>query len=166
MDILHVFHWTTKLTVNRGRSTIDYCFEHTRDEKFRVATMATRFKKSDLKYYRSALLSLRARLRGNVTQLTSEALRDQDTADQGNLSTLPVHMADLGTDAFEQEFTLTLLQNEEGAVKLIDTALSRIDSGTFGTCDDCTSSIPKMRLKAIPYTPHCVTCARKNEQAV
>ena len=119
--------------------------------------MATRFKKSDLKYYRRALLSLRARLRGNVTQLTSEALRDQDTADQGNLSTLPVHMADLGTDAFEQEFTLTLLQNEEGAVKLIDTALSRIDSGTFGTCDDCTSSIPKTRLKAIPYTPHCVT---------
>jgi RNA polymerase-binding transcription factor DksA len=77
---------------------------------------------------------------------------------------MPIHMADLGTDNFEQEFTLSLLQNEEHALEEIDAAIGRIDRGAFGRCEECDKEIPRDRLKALPYARHCLACARKLEQ--
>jgi RNA polymerase-binding transcription factor DksA len=74
-------------------------------------------------------------------------------------------MADLGTDNFEQEFSLTLLQNQEQALKEIGEALERIRHGSFGRCEECQGAIPKARLQALPYTRHCVECARKLQQS-
>jgi RNA polymerase-binding transcription factor DksA len=74
-------------------------------------------------------------------------------------------MADLGTDNFEQEFTLSLLQNQEQALDEIREALGRIDRGTFGECEECHQPIPKPRLQALPYARHCVACARKLQQS-
>ena len=73
-------------------------------------------------------------------------------------------MADLGTDNFEQEFTLGLMQNQAQALKEIDDALDRVRRGTFGRCEECAAAIPKGRLAALPYARHCVACARKNQQ--
>jgi RNA polymerase-binding transcription factor DksA len=73
-------------------------------------------------------------------------------------------MADLGTDNFEQEFTLGLLQNEELLLKEIEAALKRLEQGDFGLCEECQRSIPRARLQALVYTRHCVDCARKLEQ--
>jgi RNA polymerase-binding transcription factor DksA len=70
----------------------------------------------------------------------------------------------LGTDNFEQEFTLSLLQNQEQALDEIAHALERMNKGTYGHCEECSSAIPKARLQAMPYTRHCVACARKLEQ--
>ena len=126
--------------------------------------MASRLKKSELREYKATLLGIRARLSGDVSQLASEALREHQEAAQNNASGVPLHLADIGSDAFEQEFTLTLLKNEEDAVKLVDAALDRIEQGGYGNCEDCEGVIPKTRLKAIPYTPHCVSCARKYEE--
>src|SRR5262249_22414032 len=94
-----------------------------------------------------------------------EALhRDGDEAG-GNLSHLPIHMADLGTDNFEQENTLHLLAREENLLREIDAALERLDAGTFGRCEECHGAImPKARLKEIPYTRYCVECAKKLDQ--
>jgi RNA polymerase-binding transcription factor DksA len=72
-------------------------------------------------------------------------------------------MADIGSDNFEQEFTLGLLENAEKVMAEIDGALVRIKAGTFGQCEDCNAEITKERLKALPYARHCITCARKLE---
>ncbi len=121
--------------------------------------------KADLDSYRDMLVSLRSRLNGDVTHLADEALRSTGGEASGSLSNAPLHMADLGTDNFEQEFTLSLLQNQEQALDEIREALGRIDRGTFGQCEECHQPIPKARLQALPYTRHCVECARKLQQS-
>ena len=77
---------------------------------------------------------------------------------------MPVHMADIGTDAFEQEFTLTLMENEEDTLELVEEALARIRQKTFGPCVECEGIIPKNRLEALPYAPTCIRCAERLEQ--
>src|SRR5438067_7177462 len=116
---------------------------------------------SDLDGYRAALLALRTRLTGDVSHLADEALRARGGEASGSLSNAPLHMADLGTDNSEQENTLALLHNQEQALEEIDEALERIRKGTFGRCEECRAPIPKARLQALPYTRHCVACARK-----
>ena len=121
--------------------------------------------KADLDTYRDTLLSLRTRLSGDVSHLADEALRARGGEASGSLSNAPLHMADLGTDNFEQEFTLSLLQNQEQALDEIAEALERIRQGTFGRCEECHGPILKPRLQALPYTRHCVACARKLQQS-
>ena len=121
--------------------------------------------KTDLETFRQSLQNLRARLSGNLSHLAEEALRATGGEGSGSLSNTPIHMADLGTDNFEQEFTLSLIQNEEQVLVEIAEALNRIDQGTLGKCEECSSPIPKARLQALPYTRHCVNCARKVQQS-
>src|SRR5690348_8745985 len=121
--------------------------------------------KAELATYREALLALRSRLTGDVSHLADEALRARGGEASGSLSNAPLHMADLGTDNFEQEFTLSLLQNQEQALKEIGEALERIRQGSYGRCEECGGAIPKARLQALPYTRHCVGCARKLQQS-
>jgi RNA polymerase-binding transcription factor DksA len=121
--------------------------------------------KAELEAFRQSLVSLRNRLTGDVSQLADEALRAIGGEASGSLSNAPLHMADLGTDNYEQEFTLSLLQNQEQALEEITHALDRIDRGTFGRCEECQGPIPKARLQALPYTRHCVACARKLQQS-
>ena len=121
--------------------------------------------KAELQSHRETLLNLRRRLTGDVSHLADEALRARGGEASGSLSNAPLHMADLGTDNFEQELSLNLLQNQEHALKEIDEALQRIRQGSFGRCEECGEPIPKGRLQALPYTRHCVACARKLEQS-
>src|SRR5438552_6696091 len=120
--------------------------------------------KTEMEAYRDNLLTLRDRHNGDASHLADEALRRTGGGAAGNLSNMPIHMADLGTDNFEQEFTLSLLQNEEQALDQINAALDRIGKGTFGRCEECQKEIRRERLKALPYARHCVACARKLEQ--
>ncbi len=117
-------------------------------------------KKPELKVYRDRLVQLRSRLRGDVSAMAESALREA----HGEQSTMPLHMADIGSDNFEQEFTLSLMANEEDTLQRIEAALERIEDGTYGLCEECEVAIPKMRLNAIPYTPFCVKCASKNQR--
>jgi DnaK suppressor protein len=112
-------------------------------------------KSADMKVYKERLLLLRARLRNDVTSMTDAALHH----DGSENSTMPIHMAELGSDNFEQEFTLSLLATEEDTLGAIEEALERIENGTYGTCEECQGSIPKARLDALPHTPVCVKCA-------
>lgn len=120
-------------------------------------------KKSELKVYKELLLAMRARLRGDVHAMADAALNKTRAEASGDLSLMPIHMADVGTDNYEQEFTLSLMQNEEGVLELVESALERIEDGDYGICTECQGRIPKTRLSAIPYTPHCVKCAGKTE---
>ncbi len=79
-------------------------------------------------------------------------------------SSLPIHLADLGSDNFEQELTLSLVGSEKEALEKIEFALERIADGSYGKCEDCGKKIPEPRLEAIPYTAVCVQCAAVQEQ--
>src|SRR5437868_13420230 len=120
--------------------------------------------KAEMEAYRENLLALRERHNGDASHLADEGLRRTGGGAAGNLSNMPIHMADLGTDNFEQEFTLSLLQNEQQLASEVSAALDRITQGTFGNCEECAGNIPKARLEAVPYTRYCVACARKLEQ--
>ena len=76
---------------------------------------------------------------------------------------MPIHMAELGSDNFEQEFTLSLMETEEDTLGLIESALERIEAGDYGRCAECGGVIAKTRLNAIPYTPVCIKCAEQLE---
>jgi DnaK suppressor protein len=125
-------------------------------------------KKLELTEFRTALLGLRSRISGDVQQLTKEAL---DRNDGGGDSKSPTHIAELGTQTFEQDFSLRVAETDQDVLTEIDAALKRIEAGTFGSCMACLEEgkapskavIPKARLKAIPYAKNCVECERKRE---
>ena len=125
--------------------------------------MASALKNDELLSFRQVLQTLRSRLRGDLDQMTDEALRRDMAGGTGNLSNVPLHMADLGTDNYDQEFTLGLIENEQGTLELINEALDRMERGEFGQCVECAEPISKSRLQAIPYARHCIRCARKLE---
>src|SRR5207245_10066580 len=99
--------------------------------------------KTDLQAFQQQLTALRDRHNGDASHLADEALRRTGGGAAGNLSNMPIHMADLGTDNFEQEFTLSLLQNEEQLLDEISAALERVRHGTFGQSEALHHDIPK-----------------------
>jgi RNA polymerase-binding transcription factor DksA len=125
--------------------------------------MASVLKSEELESFRNALLVLRSRLRGDLDQMTDEALRRDQPDSSGNLSNVPLHMADIGTENYDQEFTLGLIENEQGTLELVNEALNRLNHGKYGRCEECKEPISKPRLQALPYTRHCIQCARELE---
>lgn len=111
--------------------------------------------KKDLAEFRALLLSKRAQLMGDVDNLHAEALRQSRQDASGDLSSMPIHMADIGTDNYEQEFTLGLLESERAILHEIDEALERIDKGTYGLCVATGKPIGKKRLRANPWAKYC-----------
>ena len=119
---------------------------------------------AEIASYKAKLLDLRARLRGDVFNMADVALNKDRMDGTGDLSTMPIHMADVGTDNYEQEFTLSLAESESSILLHIEEALKRIEDDNFGECEDCEKSIPKARLNAIPYASRCVKCASEQEK--
>src|SRR6266849_10383182 len=97
-----------------------------------IITVRIPMTKAEIEEYRGHLLNLKQRLDGDVSHLADEALRQNQKEASGNLSSMPIHMADIGSDNFEQEFTLNLLANEELVLGEISEALDRMTEGTFG----------------------------------
>ena len=120
-------------------------------------------KKAEMKPFKEILLALRSRMRGNVSAMADGALSKSGSSGSG--STVPSHIADMGTDTYEQANTLRLMDSEGDTLELIEGALERIEEGVYGSCVECSGRIPKMRLKALPYTPYCVKCASELESA-
>ena len=115
---------------------------------------------TDLKLCRERLLALRARLRGDITQMEDDALNK----DHSKTTSMPNHMAELGSDNFDQELTLSLLGTENDTLDQIEAAIERIEDGTYGQCEECGRKIAKPRLEAIPYAALCVRCASQEEE--
>lgn len=120
---------------------------------------------SDLEDQRRALQMIQARLRGDVQGIASSAFGD------GSESRSPQHMAELGSENFEQDFALDLIRNEQETLREISHALEKINQGSYGLCEQCLkegklekkAAIAKARLKAIPWVRNCVDCETKRE---
>ena len=82
--------------------------------------------KRESKVYKETLLAIRARLRGDFSGLADAALRKTRSESSGDLSSMPIHMADIGTDAFEQEFKLSLMEHDGTAWSRLKVLLSEL----------------------------------------
>jgi DnaK suppressor protein len=83
---------------------------------------------------------------------TSESL----TESLGELSSLSIHQADLGTEMFNRERDLSILEEIEAELADVAHAIRRIDDGTYGICEACGAPIPDSRLEAVPAARFCL----------
>ena len=119
----------------------------------------------DMEAYRAPLQKLAEGRRDSVAALKGEAFHESDGVAVGNLSDVPVEdHAELGSDNYNEETTIGLIENESVRLEEIDAALERIDAGTFGVCEECGEDIPSNRLQMIPFARQCIECARKAQQ--
>lgn len=95
--------------------------------------------------------------------MEDEALRKTRADATGDLSLMPIHMADIGTDNYEQEFTIGLIAGERETIREIDAALGRIETGAFGICEATGKPISKARLSAKPWARYCLEYKRAQE---
>jgi RNA polymerase-binding protein DksA len=128
-----------------------------KDGKKKPEAKKAGFGKADLEHFRKLLLDRRRRILGTVQGMEEEALKasDQDFSVD--------HMADHGSDNFEQDFTLALVESERKELVEIERALQRIEHGTYGICEGTGEVIPRPRLEAIPHARYSVEYQRKLE---
>lgn len=134
-------------------------------------TSSTRAKKSrltasDIERFKKMLLEKRRDILSDVNEIEGEALKKSRSDATGDLSSMPIHMADIGTDNYEQEFALELMDGERKLLREIDDALGRIEQGTYGICEGKGTPIAKARLEANPWARYCVGYARMLEQGL
>jgi RNA polymerase-binding transcription factor DksA len=120
-------------------------------------------KREEQEKNRQRLMELAARLKSDEPGVAGDALRQSSGDVSGNLSNVPLHLADLGTDAFEQEMSASLLTNSRQLQTEVAAALERIEQDKFGKCEQCGRDIGEGRLQAVPYTRYCVECAQNAE---
>ena len=121
---------------------------------------------TDRNSFKESLLQKRREIFQNVFEIEGETLKKSRLDATGDLSSMPIHMADIGTDNYEQEFALHLMDGERRILREIDDALQRLDQGTYGICEGTGRPIPKVRLKAQPWARYCVEYARKVEEGL
>jgi DnaK suppressor protein len=124
---------------------------------------ASPLKPKDLEYFRDALLSKRRELLGDVASMEQEALRSTTGS---NLSNLPIHMADMGTDNYEQEFTLDLVEKDRQMLREIYMALDKIKNGTYGICEATGKPISRARLEAKPWARYSLEYMMRLEKGL
>jgi RNA polymerase-binding protein DksA len=121
---------------------------------------------TDIKHFQQILLEKRMEILRNVMEIEGEALKKSRLDATGDLSSMPIHMADIGTDNYEQEFALDLMDGERKLIREIDQALERINNGTYGICTETGQPIAKARLEAQPWAKYCIDYARKLEKGI
>jgi DnaK suppressor protein len=125
----------------------------------------TPFNKAELDLFKKRLLQIKAILLVNMNQMEKESLSKPMREASGDLSNLPMHLGDLGTDQYEQDFTISVMEGESNAITEINEALERIDDKTYGVCESCQKGIATPRLKAVPYARLCLKCKEVEEKA-
>jgi DnaK suppressor protein len=112
--------------------------------------------------FRDELLAERRRVLDAIEYLHKEnpgSLEDE-TAE------MPIdnHLAETATATLDREIDYTLEENSEHVLAAIDSALTRIEEGSFGNCVSCGKEIGEDRLAAIPWATQCIDCKRKEER--
>jgi len=100
-------------------------------------------------------------LDGRLDELLSQA-NQTVSGMTSNKENLP-DPADRATLESDRNFTLRIRDRERKLIVKIKEALGRLDSGTYGICEDCSGEIPLARLEALPFATQCIHCKRKAE---
>ena len=108
------------------------------------------------------LLQLRDAMVDSMAGVAQDTLRSR--AEGSEASAFGMHQADAGSDAYDRDFALSLLSQEQDALYEIDQALKRIELGTYGVCEMSGKHIPRARLEAIPFARFTVECQSQLEK--
>ncbi len=115
---------------------------------------------------RQRLMDERERLDGVRSTFDGEGLDQSESDSLGELSSYDQHQADIGTETFEREKDLSILEQVEAELADVEHALRRLDEGTYGTCEVCGREIPEERLEALPATRLCLEHQAQAEREV
>ncbi|MHC5091509.1 MAG: TraR/DksA family transcriptional regulator, partial [Planctomycetota bacterium] len=118
----------------------------------------SKLSKKQLDYYRKLLVEKMYEILGDVSALEETLFQGS-----GDLSKMPVHLADVGTDSYEQEFNLGLVAEERKTLLDIQHAMDRLVDGSFGICEGLGTPIESNRLEAIPWTRYSLEYAKMIE---
>ncbi len=125
----------------------------------KLKTVKTGLSKKDLQTFRDMLLQQRTEIVGDV-----QSMEDARTVSAGDLSHMPLHMADVGSDNYDQEFTIGIMESERKMLREIDEALARMDRGIYGVCMESGKAIERNRLEAVPWTKYSKVAAERREK--
>jgi RNA polymerase-binding protein DksA len=117
----------------------------------------------DTERFRERLLDERRRVLGAIENIHAEnpgsiGEETEELTFQDN------HLGDVATATFDREMATTLEENSTHLLAEIDTALARLDDGTYGMCEGCGNPIAPERLEALPWATLCIECKRKQER--
>jgi RNA polymerase-binding transcription factor DksA len=115
-----------------------------------------------IRQQKQKLLELRDAMVDSMAGVAQGTLRSR--AEGSEASAFGMHQADAGSDAYDRDFALSLLSQEQDALYEIDEALKRIEMGTYGKCEMSGKSIPRARLEAIPFARFTVECQSQLER--
>lgn len=119
--------------------------------------------KKEIASFREVLLDKREALLGQVKNLAADAASSTESTEN---SKAPQDEAENASDVYEQDFAFITMESEEELLHKVESALRRIREGSYGTCDECSTSIPKARLEALPFADLCVKCQELEEQGL
>lgn len=115
-----------------------------------------------LKRQRERLLALKDTLLDSMNGVAKDSLRSR--AEGSEASAFGMHQADAGSDAYDRDFALSLLSQEQDSLYEINEALKRVDNGSYGQCEMSGKPIPHPRLEALPFTRYTVECQAELEK--
>lgn len=131
-----------------------------RDEEDLPKTKLTR---KELNAFRKILLEKRRSIIGDMNGMEGEAIKDYQYSSSRDISNPNSDIADIGSENYETEFTLGLLESERNRLEEIDEALARIEDKTYGMCLATHKPIRKSRLKALPWCKYTLEHAESLE---
>lgn len=146
----------------QARASASDSLQEATEKEWTVAQLKrvkTGLKKKDLDVFLKELLEKRAEIIGNVKGMETER-----NASLGDIAHMPLHMADVGSDNFEQEFTLGLMESERERLRDIEEAILRMREGYYGVCLESGRPIQRMRLEFAPWAKYCIDVARDREK--
>jgi len=120
--------------------------------------------KKELSEFKKLILKIKDEILDDIKHISDDTLKKSQKDASGDISGYTYHMADVATDTYDREFSLSLASNDRQFVYELEDALKRMDDGIFGICESCKCLISKNRLKAVPYARLCVKCQEKQEK--
>lgn len=126
--------------------------------------MKKKLSKKELNDFKNLILARKEEMLEGIKHISDDTLKKSQKDASGDISGYTYHMADVATDTYDREFSLSLASNEREALYELDDALKRIEEGAFGVCEECRNLIARKRLKAVLHARLCVKCKEKNEK--
>lgn len=126
--------------------------------------MKKKLNKKELAVFKELILKRKQEILDEIKHISEDTLKKSQKEASGDISGYTYHMADVATDTYDREFSLSLASNDRDLLYELDDALKKIEEGSFGTCEECLTLITKTRLKAVPSARLCVKCQERKEK--
>jgi RNA polymerase-binding protein DksA len=120
--------------------------------------------KKDMDRYKKILLKLKEQHMTEMNDLGNSTREASSRESSGEISAYTTHMADMASDAYDTDFTLSRVSMDQNRLYVINDAIKRIEEGRYGICEACENKISKKRLLAVPFASMCVKCQSKQEK--